>query len=156
MNCPPCFLYHLSMRSTANAGHRLRGFNQRGGGDFKVNILDKIMTNNYNSVMMKDSCLFRSVGISYFGVYWNVQLCRVTQEGRKKKLFKATRDRSKHAAAPCTTVWKVITARKLFTMFFTSIDHVGNLHQGCNCVCYLRALNGKPFFLMQIPVNVFV
>lgn len=88
MNCPPCFLYHLSMSSTANAGHRLRGFNQRGGGDFKVNILDKIMTNNYNSVMMKDSCLFRSVGISYFGVYWNVQLCRVTQEGRKKNFSK--------------------------------------------------------------------
>ena len=96
-----------------------------------VNIFDKIaisVCNIHSRFAMKDSSLSKIVGISYLGV-----LCRVTQEDIKSfsKQPQLMTDRDS-CALRCTTVWKVITARELFTMFFTSIDHVGNLHQGCN------------------------
>lgn len=58
-------------------------------GDFKDNICDKIVISVYNihnqfTMKSKDSSVSRSVEISYFVVYWNAELCKVTQEGRKK------------------------------------------------------------------------
>lgn len=72
-------------------------------GDFKDNICDKIVTSVYNihnqfTMKSKDSSVSRSVKISYFVVYWNTELCKVTQEGRKN--LKATSDRSKQLPAP--------------------------------------------------------
>lgn len=58
-------------------------------GDFKDNICDKILISVYNihnqfTMKSKDCSVSRSVEISYFVVYWNEELCKVTQEGRKK------------------------------------------------------------------------
>lgn len=108
-------------------------------GDFKVNICDKIVISVYNihdQFAMKDSSLSSIVGIFYLGVYWNVELCKVTQEDKNSFSNSFKQPQTDRDSCALTTVWKVITARKLFTMFFTSADHVGNLHQGCNYVCY--------------------
>jgi len=143
VHCPPSLLHPLSMRLSANAGHWLRRFNQHGG-RFQSQYLrqDRDKCLQYSrSVCDEGFFSVQDCRNFYLGVYWNVELCRVTQEDKNSFSNSFKQPQTDRDSCALTTVWKVTTARKLFTMFFTLADHVGNLHQGCNYVCYYRALN---------------
>ena len=58
----------------------------------------------------------------------------VAKSESARKMGRKNRKKNYRKTAASTTVWKVISARKLFTMFFTSTDHIGNVLQDFNYV----------------------